>query len=239
MSWHMPCPWTCVYFSFFLYHHVSIPPPSLCPWRVNLLIRYLFDSYLCTITKTYDCYLRTYSSLFSYLWYDVFITYTLCLVLSCLVYDSFLLILPLTHLTHLPSMRHVGLSTSSDSLTLISDLSLRLVPLILTCYVLTGTHCLAWAQGICGFKGSVVQCFSGFRRGLDDQVETEDERSQRRSMESMDCQSKTKTKLRSKEDTCYSLYTQGLYSMSQRPWRVTIKGTSHENKSEIRTNESG
>ena len=63
----------------------------------------------------------------------------------------------------------------------------------------------------------MVQCFSGFRRGLDDQVETEDERGQRRSMETMNCQSKTKTKLRSKEDMCYSLYTQGLYSMSQRP----------------------
>ena len=32
---------------------------------------------------------------------------------------------------------------------------------IAACYVLTGTHCLAWAQGICGFKGSVVQGFKG------------------------------------------------------------------------------
>ena len=41
----------------------------------------------------------------------------------------------------------------------------------------------------------------GFRRGLDDQVETEAERDQRSSMETMNCQSKTKTKLRSTTDT--------------------------------------
>ena len=29
------------------------------------------------------------------------------------------------------------------------------------CYVLTGTHCSTWAQGVCGFKDSVVQWFSG------------------------------------------------------------------------------
>ena len=53
-------------------------------------------------------------------------------VVSCLAYDSSLLILPLTHLTHLPSPRHVGLFTSSDLLTLISDLSSWLVSLIVT-----------------------------------------------------------------------------------------------------------
>ena len=40
-----------------------------------------------------------------------------------------------------------------------------------------------------------------FRQGLDDQVETEDERDQRSSRETMNCQSKTKTKLRSTTDT--------------------------------------
>ena len=40
-----------------------------------------------------------------------------------------------------------------------------------------------------------------FRRGLDDQVETEDERDQRSSVETMNCQIKTKTKLRSTTDT--------------------------------------
>ena len=40
-----------------------------------------------------------------------------------------------------------------------------------------------------------------FRRGIDDQVETEDERDQRSSAEAMNCQSKTKTKLRSTTDT--------------------------------------
>ena len=53
-------------------------------------------------------------------------------VVSCLVSDSSFLILPLTHLTHLPSLRHVGLFTYSDSLVLISDLSSWLVPLIVT-----------------------------------------------------------------------------------------------------------
>ena len=48
------------------------------------------------------------------------------------------------------------------------------------------------------FSGSVVQWF---RRGLDDQVETEDERGQRSSRETMNCQIKTKTKLRSTTDT--------------------------------------
>ena len=47
-------------------------------------------------------------------------------------------------------------------------------------------------------SGSVVQWF---RRGLDDQVETEDERGQRGSREAMNCQSKTKTRLRSTTDT--------------------------------------
>ena len=59
-----------------------------------------------------------------------------------------------------------------------------------------------WVQWV---RVSMVQWF---RQGLDDQVETEDERDQRGSMETMNCQIKTKTKLRSKEDTCYSLYTQ-------------------------------
>ena len=46
------------------------------------------------------------------------------------------------------------------------------------------------------------QWFDGFRRGLNDQVETEDERDQREfSVETMNCQSKTKTKLRSTTDT--------------------------------------
>ena len=40
-----------------------------------------------------------------------------------------------------------------------------------------------------------------FRRGLNDQVETEDERDQRSSRETMNCQSKTKTKLESTIDT--------------------------------------
>ena len=52
-----------------------------------------------------------------------------------------------------------------------------------------------WIQWV---SGSVVQWF---RRGLDDQVETEDERDQRSSVETMNCQSKTKTKLRSTTDT--------------------------------------
>ena len=52
-----------------------------------------------------------------------------------------------------------------------------------------------WVQWI---SGSMVQWF---RRGLDDQVETEDERDQRGSMETMNCQIKTKTKLRSTTDT--------------------------------------
>ena len=60
-----------------------------------------------------------------------------------------------------------------------------------------------WVQWV---SVSMVQWF---RRGLDNQVETEDERDQRSSRETMNCQNKTKTKLRSKEDTCYSLYTQG------------------------------
>ena len=81
LSWRMPCPWTWAHFSLFLYYHFPILSPCLRPWRVTLLWRYLFDSYPCTITKSYDCYLRTYSSFFSYLWYDVFITYTLYLVL--------------------------------------------------------------------------------------------------------------------------------------------------------------
>ena len=46
------------------------------------------------------------------------------------------------------------------------------------CYVLTGTHCSTWAQGIYGFNGSVVSMVQWFRQGLDDQVETEDERGQ-------------------------------------------------------------
>ena len=49
-----------------------------------------------------------------------------------------------------------------------------------------------WVQWV---SGSMVQWF---RRGLDDQVETEDERS---SGETMNCQNKTKTKLRSTTDT--------------------------------------
>ena len=52
-----------------------------------------------------------------------------------------------------------------------------------------------WVQCV---NGSMVQWF---RRGLDDQVETEDERDQRSSVEAMNCQSKTKTKLRSTTDT--------------------------------------
>ena len=40
-----------------------------------------------------------------------------------------------------------------------------------------------------------------FRRGLDDQVETEDERDQKSSVKTMNCQIKTKTKLRSTIDT--------------------------------------
>ena len=40
-----------------------------------------------------------------------------------------------------------------------------------------------------------------FRGGLDDQVETEDERSQWSSVKAMNCQTKTKTKLRSTTDT--------------------------------------
>ena len=40
-----------------------------------------------------------------------------------------------------------------------------------------------------------------FRRGLDDQVETEDERNKGGSVKTMDCQNKTKTKLRSTTDT--------------------------------------
>ena len=53
-------------------------------------------------------------------------------VVSYLVYDSSLLILSMTHPIHLPSLRHTGLFTSSDSLTLISDLTSWLVPLIVT-----------------------------------------------------------------------------------------------------------
>ena len=52
-----------------------------------------------------------------------------------------------------------------------------------------------WIQWI---SGSAVQWFRG---GLDDQVETEDERDQRSSKETMNCQSKTKTKLGSTTDT--------------------------------------
>ena len=52
-----------------------------------------------------------------------------------------------------------------------------------------------WFQWISGTR---VQWF---RRGLDDQVETEDERDQRSSVETMNCQIKTKTKLRSTTDT--------------------------------------
>ena len=68
------------------------------------------------------------------------------------------------------------------------------------CYVLTGTRLDVSAKYLW------VQCVSDsivrwFRRGLDDQVETEDERDQRSSMETMNCQSKTKTKLRSTTDT--------------------------------------
>ena len=48
-----------------------------------------------------------------------------------------------------------------------------------------------------------VQGDQWFRGGLNDQVWTEDERNP------VDCKIKTKTKLRNKEDTCYSLYTQG------------------------------
>ena len=136
----MPCPWTCAYFSLFIHHHFSLLPPCLCPWRATLLWRYLFDSYPFTITKSYDCYLRTYSSLFSYLWYDVSITYTLCLVLPMIrlflsltwPHDSSFLILSLTHPIHFASPRHIGLFTSSDLLTLISDLASWLVPLIVT-----------------------------------------------------------------------------------------------------------
>ena len=51
-----------------------------------------------------------------------------------------------------------------------------------------------WVQWV---RVSMVQWF---RRGLDDQVETEDERVQRGSMETMNCQIKTKTKLRSTTD---------------------------------------
>ena len=40
-----------------------------------------------------------------------------------------------------------------------------------------------------------------FRGGLDDQVETEDEKDQWCSVETMNCQTKTKTKLRSTTDT--------------------------------------
>ena len=52
-----------------------------------------------------------------------------------------------------------------------------------------------WIQG---FSSSRVQWF---RRGLDDQVETEDEKDQRGSRETMNCQIKTKTKLGSTTDT--------------------------------------
>ena len=52
-----------------------------------------------------------------------------------------------------------------------------------------------WVQR---FSGSMAQWF---RRGLDDQVETEDERDQRSSVETMSCQIKTKTKLGSTTDT--------------------------------------
>ena len=27
MSWHMPCPWTCAYFSLFIHHHFSVLSP--------------------------------------------------------------------------------------------------------------------------------------------------------------------------------------------------------------------
>ena len=56
------------------------------------------------------------------------------------------------------------------------------------------TRCL-WIQWV---SGSMVQWF---RRGLDDQVETEDERDQRSSVETMNCQIETKTKLGSTTDT--------------------------------------
>ena len=72
------------------------------------------------------------------------------------------------------------------------DLCFSLEPM---CYVLAGTHCSMWAQGICGFKvlsGSMVWWF---RWGLNDQVWTEDTRRQWMR------KSKTKTKLRSTTDT--------------------------------------
>ena len=52
-----------------------------------------------------------------------------------------------------------------------------------------------WVQRV---SGSMVQWF---RRGLNDQVETEDEGGPRGSVKTMNCQSKTKTKLRSTTDT--------------------------------------
>ena len=48
-----------------------------------------------------------------------------------------------------------------------------------------------------------------FRGGLNDQVETEDERDQRSSVETMNCQIKTKTKLRSTTDTEAILIVEG------------------------------
>ena len=60
--------------------------------------------------------------------------------------------------------------------------------------------------------GSMSQWFKGFqwfRRGLDDQVETEDERGQGSSVETMNCQIKTKTKLRSTTDTEVILIVEG------------------------------
>ena len=60
-----------------------------------------------------------------------------------------------------------------------------------------------WARWV---SGSRVQWF---RRGLDDQVETEDERGQRSSVETVNCQIKTKTKLRSTTDTEAILIVEG------------------------------
>ena len=68
------------------------------------------------------------------------------------------------------------------------------------CYVLTGTHCLTWAQGICGFNGSVVQTRSRWPSR---------DRGWEESMEAMNCQSKTKTKLRSTTDTKAILIVEG------------------------------